>query len=75
LKNIRHSGRPSRIPPDVLRRLHADLASPPAASGFPVPEWRGRLVQRHLEARYGITISLRQAQRLLHGFRQRQAET
>ncbi len=69
LKHIRHSGRPPRVPANILHELFADLSRPPTAAGYPATEWRGRLVQQHLKTRYKIALSLRQAQRLLQKFR------
>ncbi len=69
LKNIRHSGRPPKLSPETARKVFDDLAKAPILAGFPTHEWRGKLLQQHLKSCYGVSLSLRQAQRLLHEFR------
>ncbi len=58
-------GRPSRLSTEDMAAVARDLHSPPAAFGLDGEKWRGKQLQRHLQQRYGVELSLRQCQRLL----------
>ena len=55
-----------KITAEEVQQLRLDLQKPPQLSGYAKREWSGRLLRQHLEGRYGIKLSARQCQRLLH---------
>jgi len=67
------SGRPSRIPENMVEEIGKDLRKNPREFGYPQNLWDGKLLSHHLNERYSFSIGVRQAQRLFHklGFRQR----
>ena len=62
----RRRGRPAHLTPMQQDQLRRELAVAPAGAGYPHKHWTGKLLARHLESRYGVCISLRHCQRLLH---------
>lgn len=66
VSRTRPPGRPPRLSRTAMQALVQELAQPPGLCGFAQPQWDGRLLQRHLSGRYGVSISLRQCQRTLH---------
>jgi transposase len=58
-------GRPTRLSLQQWAQLRQELATPPVDQGFSQLHWCGKLLATHLERRYGLAMSLRQAQRLL----------
>jgi transposase len=67
------SGRPSRIPDNIIEEINRDLRINPRDFGYPQNLWDGKLLSYHLKEKYSLSIGVRQAQRLFHklGFRQR----
>lgn len=67
------SGRPSKIPEDIIKEIDKDLRKNPKELDYHQNLWDGKLLSHHLKERYNIAIGVRQAQRLFHklGFRQR----
>jgi transposase len=62
----RHSGgRRARLSAEQIQRLAPELRSAPRLAGYPHSNWSGKLLMRHLEARYAIAPSARRCQRLL----------
>lgn len=68
-------GRPARLDAAQRRQLYLDLARPPPLPGRGEPRWDGRLLQRHLQSRYAVGLSLRQCQRALLAYRQTLAKS
>lgn len=68
-------GRPPKLSNDEWKRLRAELAEPPATYGLEGKKWQGKSLQTLLSKNYGIDFSLRQCQRLLKQYRQRQTNT
>lgn len=73
LKEGERSGRPASLNPNQLFQLGQALRKPPRKLGFSQNFWDGKLVGNFLKNRFGITLQVRQCQRLFHklGFRQR----
>lgn len=66
LQVLRRGGRPARLTPGQWMQLRDELTTPPAAQGYPQPDWCGKLLANHLSRHYGLELSLRHCQRLLH---------
>jgi transposase len=58
-------GRPPRVVVDVAQRLAFELKQPPRVCGFADAHWSGKLLKQHLISHFGVTMSLRQSQRIL----------
>jgi transposase len=67
LRNGARSGRPGRLSADLGKTLRQLVA------GYPKQKWNGRVLQDQLETRFGLTLSLRQCQRLLRQLYARQS--
>lgn len=65
-------GRPPKLSNEEWSRLRGQLAEPPATYGMEGKKWQGKSLQTHLSKHYEIDFSLRQCQRLLKQYRQRQ---
>ncbi|MDP1533681.1 MAG: helix-turn-helix domain-containing protein [Rubrivivax sp.] len=66
LRDQLRCGRPARLTPQQSQSLAAELAAAPVLCGYAHGQWSGKLLARHLDARYGVQLSLRGCQRLLH---------
>lgn len=66
LRDEQKTGRPAKIRDDQVRRLKAEILNRPFALGYGQERWDGKLLRIHLECGYGIALSVRQCQRLLH---------
>ena len=66
-------GRPTRLSAQNLSQLEKDLRRSPREFGYGQNLWDGKLLSHHLGQRYGITLGVRQSQRLFKrfGFRRR----
>jgi len=64
LHNRMSHGRPARLSRDALQRLALDIRRAPLLAGYPDASWSGALFRRHLDARYGVRLGLRQSQRV-----------
>ncbi len=69
LRDEQKTGRPKKIRDDQLRRLQDEIARDPFELGYDHNGWDGKLLQTHLQRRYGIELSVRQCQRLLNQLR------
>ena len=65
----RPCGRAPRLMADTEQRVTFELKQPPSVCGYPDTRWGGRLLKQHLQAHYGVTMSLRQCQRTLRRLR------
>lgn len=65
LRDHDRCGRPARLSRQQRLQLEPELEAAPAACGYAHPCWSGKLLVRHLESHYGVTLSLRGCQRLL----------
>lgn len=65
LKDDSKSGRPATLNPDQLRALQQLLKHNPAALGYAEQSWSGKVLATHIEQHYGLSLSVRQCQRLL----------
>lgn len=67
LREKSHPGRRPRLPAQARAELLVALsASPPAPPPAP-GRWTGSSLRRHLERAHGVSLSVRQCQRLLRG--------
>lgn len=66
LQENRRTGRRASLSPSALEQLRGELSRSPSRLGYRDMRWGGRLLQEHLEREYGVTISVRQCQRLFH---------
>jgi transposase len=58
-------GRCAKLTDKQMQHLMADLQKLPRVFGYREPEWKGRLLAQHVERNYGITLSVRQCQRII----------
>jgi len=61
-------GRPPRLSPAQKERLREDLQRSPRELGYDRSLWDGVLLAHHLDTRYGVSLGVRQCQRLFHEF-------
>lgn len=73
LREGERSGRPRSLDERNWRRIEADLRKSPDAFGLQANLWDGPVLSEHLRRNYGITLGVRQCQRLFRqmGFRLR----
>lgn len=73
LKDETRTGRPSSLSSQQLEEIQLILRKDPLTMGYEQNLWDGKLLSYHIEKNYGITLSVRQCQRLFHKleFRQR----
>ena len=66
-------GRPARLSPRQVAAVDRVLRQEPRARGYAQTLWDGKLLAHHVAQRYGVSLGVRQCQRLFHqlGFRQR----
>jgi transposase len=66
-------GRPPRLTPRQVAAVDRVLRQAPRTLGYPQTLWDGKLLAHHVAARFGVSLGVRQCQRLFHqlGFRQR----
>ena len=71
LREGERPGRPKTIDPRQWAALSKDLRRSPSELGYAAGLWDGKLLSEHLHARYGVTLGVRQCQRLFRqmGFR------
>ncbi|MHB1393210.1 MAG: helix-turn-helix domain-containing protein [Clostridia bacterium] len=65
LKPGDHPGRPSRLTETQIKRLDADLQRKPENFGYDINSWDGIILSRHLKDHYGVSLHVRQCQRVL----------
>jgi transposase len=68
-------GRPTRLAPKVQQALATHLEKLPGDFGLHRAQWDGPTVVVHLKRQFGITLTVRQAQRWMHhlGYRLKRA--
>jgi transposase len=73
LEETPRPGRPSRIEEAVLGEISTQLRRNPRELGYAQNLWDGKLLSHHLKERFGISLGVRQCQRLFRqlGFRRR----
>jgi transposase len=73
LEETPRPGRPSRIDGSVLEEISQQLRQYPRELGYAQNLWDGKLLSHHLKERFGISLGVRQCQRLFRqlGFRRR----
>lgn len=59
-------GRPAKVCNEQRKKLQQDIKINPDRLGYNQNGWDGKLLQTHLARRYGVQLSVRQCQRLLH---------
>lgn len=59
-------GRPTKLTGEQGQRVALDLLKAPRVHGYPEREWSGKLLTQHIEGSYGVKLSVRQCQRVLH---------
>lgn len=71
LREGERPGRPKTINARQWTSLAKDLRRSPSELGYTVGLWDGKLLSEHLHSRYGVTLGVRQCQRLFRqmGFR------
>ena len=65
LKSGNHPGRPSRLTDEQIKHLDADLQNSPEDFGYDFNNWDGIVLSRHLHDHYGISLQVRQCQRIM----------
>ena len=73
LRDEPHTGRPPALSVVQMDEIRKDIAKDPKKLGYDQNLWDGKLLSHHILSRYGVTLSIRQCQRLFHKleFRQR----
>lgn len=73
LEETPRPGRPSRIEEAVLEEISQQLRQYPRELGYAQNLWDGKLLSHHLKEKFGISLGVRQCQRLFRqlGFRRR----
>lgn len=69
LKDRKRSGRPKNLNSEQLKMLKENISQLPCQFGYSKAEWDGKCLQSHLEAYYGVSLGIRQCQRLLKQLR------
>ena len=59
-------GRPSSLSEEQKESLKADVLTHPRELGYEFSNWEGKSTAYHISQRFGVELSVRQAQRLLH---------
>ncbi len=59
-------GRPSSLTEEQKETLKADVLTQPRELGHEFSNWEGKSVAYHIKQEFGVELSVRQAQRLLH---------
>lgn len=59
-------GRPSRLSESQMEELKADILTHPRELGHEFSNWEGKSVVHHIKKKFGVNLSVRQTQRLLH---------
>jgi len=66
LREHHSGGRRTKLTDEQMQRLTADLQKLPRVFGYPEWEWGGKLLSQHLASYYGMKLSVRQCQRIIH---------
>jgi len=59
-------GRPSWLSEDQKENLKLDIISHPRELGYEFSNWEGKSVAEHVRIKFGVSFSVRAAQKLLH---------
>lgn len=59
-------GRPTRLKPKHLETINRALRKPPGESGLSVHLWDGKTLAEFVRKKHGISLGVRQCQRLFH---------
>lgn len=59
-------GRPSKLLESQKDELKADVLTHPRELGYEFSNWEGKSLAHHVKKKFGVDLSVRQAQRLLH---------
>ena len=68
LREGERPGRPSRLSDQQLKLVSAALRLPPQHFGLQPNLWDGKLLSAHVEQKFGVTLGVRQCQRLFRQF-------
>lgn len=68
LKDDKHTGRPPKLSITQEEEINKDIRSDPFILGYNQNLWDGKLLSHHIIVKYGISLSVRQCQRLFHKF-------
>ena len=68
LREGERPGRPSRLSDQQLKLVSAALRLPPRQFGLEGHLWDGKLLSAHVEEEFGVTLGVRQCQRLFRQF-------
>lgn len=73
LEESPRAGRPSQLDAKTAEKIGRDLRRLPRDFGHQQNLWDGKLLSHHLKVHYGVSLGVRQCQRLFHelGFRLR----
>lgn len=66
LRDLEHSGRPTRLTSAQIAELKADIKKGPLQLGFTQGFWDGPLLAYHIQTKYAVSMSVRQCQRFFH---------
>ncbi len=59
-------GRPSRLSLDQKEELKLDILRHPRELGYEFSNWEGKSVAEHIHVKFGVFLTVRAAQKLLH---------
>ena len=59
-------GRPSRLSDDQKEEIKADVMRHPRELDYDFSNWEGKSVAEHIHIKFGVSFSVRAAQKLLH---------
>ncbi len=66
LRDSKRPGRPALLTDFQMKRLERELSRKPAAVGDHRPfRWDGKMLAEHLRLKYGVSMGVRQCQRLI----------
>ncbi len=66
LQEGQRAGRPPRLTPRQVAAVGRALRNPPRTRGYAQTLWDGKLLAHLVAQRYGVTLGVRQCQRLFH---------
>mgnify|MGYP001769034654 CR=1 FL=1 len=66
LRDEQRTGRPPSLSDQQLKEIKQILRKDPIALGYEQNMWDGKLLSYHMNKKYGISLSVRQCQRLFH---------
>lgn len=65
LKSGKHTGRKPRLCAEQLEQIDKDLQKYPADFGYELNQWDGLVLSRHIADHYGVSLKVRQCQRIM----------